>query len=98
VIERNGRISSTTSGPGKAGLTGVDTEAVHWITMNRAYDDAAGGTGKDSYALVVSHTEPDGSEMIDAVRERKPRFVPAQVIGEYAALLQELRHQRGMGR
>jgi hypothetical protein len=33
VIERNGRISSTTSGPGKAGLTGVDTEAVHWITM-----------------------------------------------------------------
>src|SRR2546425_643829 len=24
----------------------------------RAYDDAAGGTGKDSYALVVSHTEP----------------------------------------
>jgi hypothetical protein len=52
-----------------------------------AYDDAAGGTGKDSYALVVSHTEPDGSEMIDAVRERKPRFVPAQVIGEYAALL-----------
>jgi hypothetical protein len=53
----------------------------------RAYDDAAGGTGKDSYALVISHTEPDGSEMIDAVRERKPRFVPAQVIAEYAALL-----------
>jgi hypothetical protein len=53
----------------------------------RAFDDAAGGTGKDSYALVVSHTEPDGSEMIDVVRERKPRFVPAQVIAEYAALL-----------
>jgi hypothetical protein len=66
---------------------GVHERAPQPNVRYRAFDDAAGGTGKDSYALVVSHTEPDGSEMIDVVRERKPRFVPAQVIAEYAALL-----------
>jgi hypothetical protein len=66
---------------------GVHERAPQPDTRYRAYDDAAGGTGKDSYALVISHTEPDGSVVIDVVRERKPRFVPAQVIAEYAALL-----------
>src|SRR5262245_47240217 len=53
-----------------------------------AYADAASGTGKDSYALCISHVESDGSVVIDAIRERKPRFVPAQVIAEYAEPLQ----------
>jgi hypothetical protein len=66
---------------------GVHERAPQPNVRYRAYDDAAGGTGKDSYALVVSHTEPDGVEVVDVVRERKPRFVPAQVIAEYAALL-----------
>ncbi|MBV8287557.1 MAG: hypothetical protein JOZ35_11605 [Hyphomicrobiales bacterium] len=52
-----------------------------------AYVDAASGTGKDSYALAIAHIEPDGSMWIDVVRERKPRFVPAQVIAEYSELL-----------
>jgi hypothetical protein len=52
-----------------------------------AFVDAASGTGKDSYALAIAHVEPDGSVVIDVVRERKPRFVPSQVIAEYAELL-----------
>ena len=52
-----------------------------------AFVDAASGTGKDSYALAIAHCEPDGSVVIDVVRERKPRFVPAQVIAEFAELL-----------
>src|SRR5262249_28320185 len=56
-----------------------------------AYVDAASGTGKDSYALVIAHIEPDGTVVIDAIRERKPRFVPAQVIAEYAELLRAYR-------
>jgi hypothetical protein len=49
--------------------------------------DGAGGTGKDSYALAIVHIAPDGTVVLDAVRERRPRFVPAQVIAEYAELL-----------
>src|SRR5262249_46872768 len=41
-----------------------------------AADDGAGGTGKDSYALAIVHFEADGTVVVDAVRERKPRFVP----------------------
>jgi hypothetical protein len=52
-----------------------------------AYTDAASGTGKDAYALAIVHIEPDGNVVHDVVRERKPRFVPAQVIAEYAELL-----------
>jgi hypothetical protein len=52
-----------------------------------AFVDAASGTGKDSYALAIAHCEADGSVRIDVVRERKPRFVPAQVIAEFAELL-----------
>jgi len=52
-----------------------------------AYVDAASGTGKDSYALAIAHVEPDQTVVIDAVRERKPRFVPAQIIAEYSELL-----------
>src|SRR5262249_60923421 len=52
-----------------------------------AFVDAAGGTGKDSYALVIAHVEPDGTVVIDVIRERKPPFVPSQVIAEFAELL-----------
>jgi hypothetical protein len=54
----------------------------------RAYADAAGGTGQDSFAIAVAHREkPGGAVVLDAVRERRPRFVPAAVVAEYAALL-----------
>jgi len=52
-----------------------------------AYADCAGGTGTDSFALAIAHKE--SHYVRDLVRERKPRFVPAQVIAEYAALLKD---------
>lgn len=54
-----------------------------------AYCDPAGGTGSDSFTLAIGHRE--SSYVIDAVRERKPRFVPAQVIAEFAVLLKSYR-------
>jgi hypothetical protein len=56
-----------------------------------AFVDAAGGTGKDSYALVIAHVEANGTVVIDAIRERKPPFVPSQIIAEFAELLQAYR-------
>jgi hypothetical protein len=50
-----------------------------------AYTDAAGGTGTDSFALAIAHRAAPCA--LDLVRERKPRFVPAQVIAEYADIL-----------
>jgi hypothetical protein len=54
-----------------------------------AFADAAGGTGQDSFALAIGHSENDAARgiVIDVVRERKPRFVAADVIREYAELL-----------
>lgn len=54
-----------------------------------AYADAAGGTGGDSFTLALGHAVNDAarSVVIDVVRERKPRFVAADVIREYAILL-----------
>jgi hypothetical protein len=52
-----------------------------------AFVDAAGGTGQDSYALCVAHMEADGRIVVDATRERRPPFVPSQLIGEFAPLL-----------
>jgi hypothetical protein len=53
------------------------------------YCDAATGTGSDSFALAIAHRQPDaaGTVVIDLLRERTPRFVPADVIREYAQLL-----------
>jgi hypothetical protein len=51
-----------------------------------AHADAAGGTGTDSFALVIAHREGD-KVIIDVVLERKPRFVPAEVVAEFAKVL-----------
>jgi hypothetical protein len=51
------------------------------------YVDAAGGTGADSFGLAIAHKLPDQTVVLDLVRERKPRFVPAAVIAEWAPLL-----------
>jgi hypothetical protein len=48
------------------------------------------GVVENGYALIV-HIVPDGTVVVDLVRERKPRFVPAQVIAEYAELLRSYR-------
>jgi hypothetical protein len=53
-----------------------------------AFADCAGGTGQDSFALAIAKrgSAARGAELV-AIRERRPRFVPAQVIGEFAQLL-----------
>jgi hypothetical protein len=54
-----------------------------------AYCDPAGGTGSDSFTLAIAHREPDsiGTVHLDLLRERKPRFVPADVVREFADVL-----------
>jgi hypothetical protein len=54
-----------------------------------AYCDAATGTGSDSFTLAIAHRQPDstGTVVVDLIRERTPRFVPADVIREYSQLL-----------
>jgi hypothetical protein len=58
-------------------------------TYYRAYFDAATGTGSDSFTLAIGHRLHDdaGTVVVDCVRERKPRFVPSDVIAEYCLLL-----------
>jgi hypothetical protein len=68
---------------------GVYERAPQLNTRYFAYGDSAGGTGKDSYALVICHIDADGVIWIDAIREWKPRFVPKQVIGEIVELVQK---------
>ena len=58
---------------------------VHYV----AFCDAAGGTGSDSFTLCIAHCLNDDKRtvVVDVLRERKPRFVPADVIAEFATLL-----------
>ena len=52
-----------------------------------AFTDASGGSGTDAFALTIGHQDKDGRAVVDVIRERKPRFVPALVVEEYSALL-----------
>ncbi len=63
-----------------------------------AFCDAAGGTGSDSFTVAIAHhnKSPD-TVVVDLVRERAPRFVPAAVIGEFAQLLKLYRISSVMG-
>jgi Phage Terminase len=56
----------------------------------RAFTDAAGGTGKDSYTLAIAHQEAE-HYVVDLVRGTHGKFDPMQVTREYAALLKEYR-------
>jgi hypothetical protein len=58
-------------------------EGTHYF----AFTDPAGGTGADSFCLGIAHLEADGRAVLDCLRERKPRFVPSAVVGEYADVL-----------
>ena len=51
-----------------------------------AFCDAAMGTGRDSFTLAIAHRLDDevGSVVIDCIRERKPRFVPSEVVKEFS--------------
>jgi hypothetical protein len=61
-----------------------------------AFFDQAFGSGKDSFAIAIAHREGDIT-IIDAIRERKPRFVPDDVIKEYSALLKSYRVRKVVG-
>lgn len=69
--------------------------ATDWGVRDRAplpdvnyhcFVDAAGGTGRDGFGICISHREPSGMVVVDFLRERLPRFVPADVVREFAAL------------
>ncbi len=51
-----------------------------------AFIDAAGGSGTDSMTCAIAHAE-DGMPVLDAVREFRPPFSPAEVVLQLAALL-----------
>jgi hypothetical protein len=50
-----------------------------------AWADAAGGTGQDSFALAIAHR--GAPYQLDLIREVKPRFIPAQVVADFAKIL-----------
>jgi hypothetical protein len=55
-----------------------------------AFCDAAGGTGRDSFTLAIAHraiNSRNRTAVLDVVREHRPRFVPAAVVAEFAAIL-----------
>jgi hypothetical protein len=52
----------------------------------KAFVDAAGGSGSDSFTLGIAFRQ-DGETILAAVRERKPPFSPDSVVEEYAALM-----------
>ncbi len=52
--------------------------------------DPAGGSGGDSFACAISHRDGNGG-VVDLVRERRPPFMPSQVIDELIPLLKSYR-------
>jgi hypothetical protein len=61
-----------------------------------AYVDPAGGSGGDAFALAISHREGQ-SVVVDLVRERRPPFMPSQVIEELIPLLKAYRIGKVVG-
>jgi hypothetical protein len=51
-----------------------------------AFVDVSGGS-QDSYTLAIAHATADGVAVLDALRETRPPFSPAEVTGDYARLL-----------
>jgi hypothetical protein len=57
-----------------------------------AFVDPAGGSGKDSMALAVSHVElRSGLKVLDCVREVRPPFSPDQVVRQFVQTLKRYR-------
>jgi hypothetical protein len=55
-------------------------------TTFKAFVDAAGGSGGDSFTLGIAFRQ-GGETILAAIRERKPPFSPDAVVEEYAALM-----------
>jgi hypothetical protein len=56
----------------------------------RAFTDASGGTGRDSYTVAIAHKEAE-HYVLDLVRGTNGKFDPQQVTSDYAKLLKEYR-------
>ncbi len=67
-------------------------------TQYVAFCDPAGGSGTDAMTLAIAHADKDQRVVLDALRERRPRFSPSDVVEEFAALMEELPRARGGGR
>jgi len=61
-----------------------------------AFVDVAGGGGKDSFSIAITHLEGQ-KIVIDAVRSRAPKFDPEAVTEEYCALLKSYKISRVTG-
>lgn len=60
----------------------------------RAFTDAAGGSGKDSFTLCIAHDEHRNGQtvtVVDAIREVPPPFSPESVVTDFSALLKGYR-------
>jgi hypothetical protein len=58
----------------------------------RAFVDAAGGTGGDSYAIAIAHRETkDKRIIVDLIRGTRGRHDPIEITRSYAELLREYR-------
>lgn len=51
-----------------------------------AFTDPSGGSS-DSFTIAIAHQEKDGSAVLDAIREVKPKFSPDDVVREFCLLL-----------
>jgi hypothetical protein len=65
-------------------------------TSYHCFVDCAGGSGKDAFALAISHKEGNNI-IIDCVREKRPPFKPSEVIEEFAPLLRIYRINKVVG-
>jgi Terminase large subunit, ATPase domain len=65
-------------------------------TTYKAFTDAAGGTGNDSYTIGIGHKQGQNF-VIDVVRGTAGKFDPQEVTRQYAALLKEYRIGRVTG-
>jgi hypothetical protein len=60
-----------------------------------AFADAAGGGGKDSFTLAISHYDKKTDHVIlDLLREAKPPFSPEAVIRDYSSTINEYKISR----
>jgi hypothetical protein len=61
-----------------------------------AFVDPSGGSS-DSMTLAIAHRDRDDRTILDAVRERRPKFSPEAVVTEFAELLKSYRIRKVIG-
>ena len=61
-----------------------------------AFVDRSGGSS-DAMTLAIAHRDPDGTAILDLVRERQPQFSPEAVVAEFTVTLGAYRIARVTG-